>query len=264
MDLTKGRGHLRLIVCAEVRLDEHSRFAIEARDYARCGYGFDHLRVVASDGPGLVHESGGFYVRMRRRKPIDLKGLDKIMPSHIGKNLVDSVHVPGGDRITAPPIVHILPGQCGSNAALVDVARHGSRTADESEDRSYRALHADIVRQTDELCKRESFAETQGDRIVPFRHNDDMSGTDRKAEFGRRLRATRIAFNFKTGREFATALDLQEKALSGYETGRSVPDIFVIERMCDVLQVTSDWLLLGRTAGLPYGSLQILRKANAA
>ena len=63
------------------------------------------------------------------------------------------------------------------------------------------------------------------------------------SDFGRRLRAARVAAGFATARQFAHALDLAENRYTRYERGETEPALGTIARMCRVLRVTPDQLL---------------------
>lgn len=58
--------------------------------------------------------------------------------------------------------------------------------------------------------------------------------------FAKRLRAARIAKNFKTMREFAHALGINENTYARYERGQSHPSPATLDRICRSLGVTPD------------------------
>ena len=65
-------------------------------------------------------------------------------------------------------------------------------------------------------------------------------------EFSVRLKAIRDVRGFKTQVAFAERLGVQQKRVSAWENGRSTPDsLELLQRVCDLLGVTADFLLFG-------------------
>lgn len=83
--------------------------------------------------------------------------------------------------------------------------------------------------------------------------------TDMQMEFSARLKAIRTARGFKRQVAFAERLGVQDKRVSAWENGHSTPDsIELLKRVCDVLGVTSDFLLFGDAKTLSPAAYQAL------
>lgn len=67
------------------------------------------------------------------------------------------------------------------------------------------------------------------------------------AAFGRRLRDSRIARGFSKMDVFADCLGSKYQAYGKYERGTSYPPPAVLRDICNVLGVTADFLLFGRS-----------------
>ncbi len=63
-------------------------------------------------------------------------------------------------------------------------------------------------------------------------------------EIGRRMAVRRKELGLKQY-EVCEMIDVNYKYISNLETGRSAPSLEVIMRLCEVLQTTPDYLLLG-------------------
>ncbi|MFV0299158.1 MAG: helix-turn-helix domain-containing protein [Hyphomicrobiaceae bacterium] len=62
-------------------------------------------------------------------------------------------------------------------------------------------------------------------------------------EFARRLRELRVPRGYPTARSFARALDIDENRYTRYERAEVEPDLFMLRRICEVLDVTPTDLL---------------------
>lgn len=83
--------------------------------------------------------------------------------------------------------------------------------------------------------------------------------TDMQMEFSARLRAIRVARGFKTQVAFADRLEVQQKRVSAWENGHSTPDsLELLQRVCDLLGVTADFLLFGDARTLSPESYKAL------
>ncbi len=60
--------------------------------------------------------------------------------------------------------------------------------------------------------------------------------------FAKRLRAARIAKNFRTMRDFARSLDINENTYARYERGQSHPSPATLDRICRDLGISADEL----------------------
>lgn len=69
--------------------------------------------------------------------------------------------------------------------------------------------------------------------------------------FGKRLRALRTIADYKTARAFAAQLGVEENALTRWERGETEPDIEMILRICQILEITPTELLLGKRSARP-------------
>ena len=63
-------------------------------------------------------------------------------------------------------------------------------------------------------------------------------------EIGRRIAARRKELSLKQ-RQLCEMIDVNYKYVSSLETGRSAPSLEMIMRLCDALETTPDYLLLG-------------------
>ena len=63
-------------------------------------------------------------------------------------------------------------------------------------------------------------------------------------EIGRRIAQRRRELGFKQY-EVCEMIDVNYKYLSNIETGRSTPSLEIIMKLCEALQTTPDYLLLG-------------------
>lgn len=83
-------------------------------------------------------------------------------------------------------------------------------------------------------------------------------------EAGRRLRQTREALGYETGRAFAERTGKDEDALNTYELGKVlVPPIYVA-KLNELWGVTHDWIYSGRVLSLPVELVEMLNGKPAA
>jgi len=64
--------------------------------------------------------------------------------------------------------------------------------------------------------------------------------------FGKRLRALRTIADYNTARAFAAHLGIDENTLTRWERRETEPDIEMILRICQVLEISPSELLLGK------------------
>lgn len=77
------------------------------------------------------------------------------------------------------------------------------------------------------------------------------TATDMKVGFARRLRACREARGFSVQADFARRLGVDPKRYGHWESGLANPNsIALLNDICLLLAVTSDFLLFGQTRGL--------------
>lgn len=69
-----------------------------------------------------------------------------------------------------------------------------------------------------------------------------------RSEFARRLRELRVPRGFRTARSLARTLDIDENRYTRYERAEVEPDLSMIRRICETLDVTPNELL-GRGEG---------------
>lgn len=69
---------------------------------------------------------------------------------------------------------------------------------------------------------------------------------------GERIKATRLALDYKNAAEFGRLVDIAPNALNNYETGRSRPTVEQAVKIARVTGVTLDWIYLGNRANLPH------------
>jgi len=84
---------------------------------------------------------------------------------------------------------------------------------------------------------------------------DSMTNKPEKAyalAAGRRLRATREALGFSSGREFAQITNVSEDVLSAWERGKALVRPWYISFLKERWGVTQDWIYDGEIKGLEF------------
>jgi len=66
-------------------------------------------------------------------------------------------------------------------------------------------------------------------------------------EFGKRLRASRIAAGYDTAKAFAEKLNIEDGRYRQYERGGAMPPPDVLDLICQFTDKSSDFLLFGIT-----------------
>lgn len=66
-------------------------------------------------------------------------------------------------------------------------------------------------------------------------------------DFGKRLRASRIAAGYESASDFARDLGIEAPAYRKYERGEAQPPIDALGRICDLTGKTADFLMFGRS-----------------
>lgn len=61
--------------------------------------------------------------------------------------------------------------------------------------------------------------------------------------FGQRLRSARETAGFQSAAKFAGALGMQEHAYRKYERGQASPPLDTLTRICELLDITPNYLL---------------------
>jgi len=69
-----------------------------------------------------------------------------------------------------------------------------------------------------------------------------------RREFAKRLRELRVPRGFRTARSLARALNIDENRYTRYERAEVEPDLTMIRRICEILDITPDDLLYCRRA----------------
>ena len=85
------------------------------------------------------------------------------------------------------------------------------------------------------------------------------SGPYATARIGERLRATRLAMGLAQ-QDFADRAGLGQSAYNQVETGRKRPSVDTGLALCEVYDITLDWIYRGEGSGLPYRLWDELRK----
>jgi transcriptional regulator with XRE-family HTH domain len=78
-----------------------------------------------------------------------------------------------------------------------------------------------------------------------------------KVDAGRRLAQLREALNM-TQDQFAAALGIDSRRLSGWELGRNAPDILILGKHAQMLGYTVDWVARGAMVGMDEGVRNLL------
>ena len=61
--------------------------------------------------------------------------------------------------------------------------------------------------------------------------------------FGKRLKAARLAANYKSAQQFSYALGIEPATYRYYERGKSQPNFEVLARICELLHISPNDLL---------------------
>lgn len=81
--------------------------------------------------------------------------------------------------------------------------------------------------------------------VIPFRGRASVSKKQAREKFGERLTAARKMAGYEDRRPFARHMGIEEMTYGRWERGETEPPLFQIIRLCDELQVTADFLILG-------------------
>ncbi|MNW38908.1 HTH-type transcriptional regulator ImmR [compost metagenome] len=79
--------------------------------------------------------------------------------------------------------------------------------------------------------------------------------------YAKRLKEARLKANNMTQMQVRDATGINNKTLSGYETGKNEPDFETLRELCELYGVTTDWIL-GKTNN-PHGTLTDAEKGLA-
>lgn len=91
-----------------------------------------------------------------------------------------------------------------------------------------------------------------------------MPHTERDAQaVGRRLTLTRQALGLAQN-EFAKRAGISPSRFNHYETGRHLPSLDAAQALCDVHDLTLDWIFRGDASGLRYALVEAMRQMNKA
>ena len=83
---------------------------------------------------------------------------------------------------------------------------------------------------------------------------------DRKREAGLRMVAARVVQNISQAAA-ARHLGVSASKLANWESGLHFPDQDALDLFCDIYEVPTDWVLRGRTPGVPPDHAAKLRHA---
>jgi transcriptional regulator with XRE-family HTH domain len=90
-----------------------------------------------------------------------------------------------------------------------------------------------------------------------------MSETEERLALKERLQTARKAAGFETATSLAEFLGVSQQRYSNWDNGTYLPnDIIELRKLCDALDITCDYLLLGRSQGLSrttYARIERLR-----
>lgn len=90
----------------------------------------------------------------------------------------------------------------------------------------------------------------------------DPSETEFKEMFAQRLVAARIAAGFESKQAMADFLGVSQPRYGSWERGEGLPNsIVLMQQLCDALDVTTDYLFFGRTAGMTRSTYARLAKS---
>ncbi len=94
-----------------------------------------------------------------------------------------------------------------------------------------------------------------GDDSISLLESESMPPKSEKAyavAAGRRLRATREALGYVTGREFAQLTNVSEDVLSSWERGKALVRPWYISTLKERWGITQDWIYDGEIKGLEF------------
>ncbi len=80
---------------------------------------------------------------------------------------------------------------------------------------------------------------------------------------GIRLKTLRLAHNL-TQAEFAKSLGIAQASYNQYENAKKRPSLENARAICDLYNLTLDWLYDGNTAGLPLNLVRLLSPQQEA
>lgn len=83
------------------------------------------------------------------------------------------------------------------------------------------------------------------DDLMEDLHNQGSSKPAARRQFARRLRELRVARDFRTARSLARALGIDENRYTRYERAEVEPDLELLMKICSVLGVRPNDLLVG-------------------
>lgn len=94
-----------------------------------------------------------------------------------------------------------------------------------------------------------------GDDSIALMESEPMPPKSEKAyavAAGRRLRATREALGYVTGREFANITNVSEDVLSSWERGKALVRPWYVSTLKERWGITHDWIYDGEIKGLEF------------
>ena len=190
---------------------------------------------------GTAHLGAAFPIR--RHQTVDSVGRHTICRTQPYK----SVLVVVGNPVPIHPLEDALMGK-------PKLASDGRRAAKEFHEVTD-GLHAHDIPQSVHKRQREIVNKSaiarrprrrQGARAMVERPN----AAEMLTQFGERLIRAREARGFKKQADFARRLGISQNRLYTWESGRNYPNVQELPLLCDTLDVTIDYLYLGRTRGL--------------
>ena len=76
---------------------------------------------------------------------------------------------------------------------------------------------------------------------------------------GKRIETARVAAGYDTMKSLAPVIEVDADTLGNWERGRNYPKPAELKKLCDVLRVTSDYILFGSMKGLdPHVAARLL------
>jgi transcriptional regulator with XRE-family HTH domain len=78
-----------------------------------------------------------------------------------------------------------------------------------------------------------------------------MTESQERQALKERLQAARVAAGFETASALAEFLGVSQQRYANWDNGVFLPnEIGLLRQLCDALDITADYLLLGRTQGM--------------
>jgi DNA-binding XRE family transcriptional regulator len=114
-------------------------------------------------------------------------------------------------------------------------------------------IQTEFVRRNEFVRKNTAWVTGHGipTKLVDMTRGPTPSENAERAALRERIQAARVAAGYETATELAAVLGISQQRYNNWDNGLFLPnEVGLLRRLCDALDVTADFLLLGRTTGL--------------